>query len=299
MKKALVIGSTVTDVILQLPHLPYTGEDINIQNQDMRIGGCAYNTAQILSLFQLPYTLCSPIGTGIYGDFVKQEIKKQGISTHDIYVDEPNGCCYCLVEANGERTFLSDHGAEYKFKREWFSSLSHQDYDIVYICGLEIEEPTGEEILSYLEEYPPSTLFFATGPRIQQIAQERMERIFALFPILHLNKEEAYAYTNRDEIESAARTLYHQTHNSVIITLGKDGCYLYEDQKGCTIPSIDTKVVDTIGAGDAHIGAVIAGLQQGRSLQDALYLANRIAAGVVSSKGATLQKEEFERIIQV
>jgi len=40
------------------------------------------------------------------------------------------------VEDGGERTFLSDHGAEYRFRPEWFSLLSGADYSGVYLCGL-------------------------------------------------------------------------------------------------------------------------------------------------------------------
>ena len=50
-------------------------------------------------------------------------------------------------------------------------------------------------------------------------------------------------------------------------------------------------VVDTIGAGDAHAGAVLLGLSRGLSLPDAVALGNRISAAVVQTAGATLSDE--------
>ena len=46
MKKALIIGSTVVDVIVNLvDSLPTTGEDVHVRSQHMSLGGCAYNVS--------------------------------------------------------------------------------------------------------------------------------------------------------------------------------------------------------------------------------------------------------------
>ena len=52
-------------------------------------------------------------------------------------------------------------------------------------------------------------------------------------------------------------------------------------------------MVDTIGAGDAHAGAVMLGLSRGMTLADAAALANRVCAKVVETEGATLSDEDF------
>ena len=38
MKQALIIGSTVADVTVRLPHLPVTGEDVIVESQSMSLG---------------------------------------------------------------------------------------------------------------------------------------------------------------------------------------------------------------------------------------------------------------------
>ena len=166
MKKILVIGSTVADVTISLDHLPEPEEDIIPGAQKISLGGCAFNVSNMLRLFRVPYTLFSPVGTGIYGDFVKKELEKYDIRRYaeregqpaagiDMealpYPQEENGCCYCLVDKTGNRTFMALHGAEYRFRKEWFSRLNMQEYDRIYVCGLEIEEPTGEQIVDFLE----------------------------------------------------------------------------------------------------------------------------------------------------
>ena len=66
MKKVLVIGSTVADVIIRLDKLPTTGGDVNVRGQKMSMGGCAFNVSQAIAYFDVPYLLFSPIGTGVY-----------------------------------------------------------------------------------------------------------------------------------------------------------------------------------------------------------------------------------------
>lgn len=294
MKKVLVIGSAVVDVIINLNHLPGKSEDVHVLSQKMSLGGCAYNTSDIIRHFKIPYIPFFPVGTGAYGDFVRTNLAKKGVSSPIPTPDRDNGCCYCFVEEDGERTFVSYHGAEYLFERTWFDQLlDASSIDSVYICGLEIEETTGGNIVDYLEQHPEFTVFFAPGPRLVRIAPELMSRLFALHPILHLNEEEALTYSKKETLEEAAQYLYQQSRNTVIITLGKDGCYFYDGTVSDTIPGVPATQIDTIGAGDSHIGAVIACLQMGKSLPEAIATANRVSAKVVETEGALLSAEAF------
>lgn len=296
MKQVLVIGSTVVDVIIQLPHLPVTSEDVHVRHQSMSLGGCAYNTSDTIRHFQVPCILFSPIGTGTYGHFVRERLKKRGIQSPIPTPLQENGCCYCFVEDSGERTFASYHGAEYRFYPEWFDLLDAGSIGSVYICGLEIEEATGVHIVQYLEQHPSYQVFFAPGPRIRMIPQALLDRLFALSPILHLNETEALAYTGEPTVGQAARALYGKTHNTVIVTLGEKGAYYHTGSEAACVPGVKAAQVDTIGAGDSHIGAVIARLQQGASIRDAIADANRVSAAVVETSGALLSRKAFRKL---
>jgi sugar/nucleoside kinase (ribokinase family) len=152
MKETLVIGSTVVDVLLYIPNIPLRSEDINISAAEHRIGGCAYNVYKALKSQKSPAVLCSPIGGGIYGRIVEEHFAAQSINPIAV-LEKENGCCYCLVEPAGERTFLSLHGLEYSFSRKWLKNLDFSKIDSVYICGLEIEESTGTEIIEFIDEH--------------------------------------------------------------------------------------------------------------------------------------------------
>lgn len=298
MQKILVIGSTVADIVITIDALPATAQDIHVKSQRFALGGCAHNVSDAIRHFGVPYDLFSPVGTGIYGDFVRGELAKKNVTSPIPMPQQPNGCCYCLVEASGERTFIVDHGAEYLFRREWFDQLRLNDYACAYICGLEIEEKTGGVIVDFLER-ANLPVFFATGPRICQVPASLMQRIFALHPVLHLNRTELLQFTGKPDVSSAAEFLYSRTQNTIIITLGEDGA-CYRDGSGLhhIAPVPAQKIANTIGAGDSHCGTVIACLSGGMSMDEALHTANRVASAVVGSPNACLSDEEFAAIFR-
>lgn len=260
--KVLVIGSSVCDVIINIHQLPHRGEDENILSQTLQIGGCAFNVASILKYFHIPFDLFSPIGTGIYGQFVRNAFIKNNIPIL-LETTQNNGCCYCLVEDSGERTFICEHGGEYFFHKKWFDKLNPHDYEYVYVCGLEIEETTGYEIINFLKHNHHFKIIFAPSSRICFISQEKMNALFSLHPILHLNEQEILDYTKQKTIEEASQHLYYQTQNTIIVTLGHKGSYYYDGQHHY-FPATLTHVVDTIGAGDSHIRTILALLYQNK-----------------------------------
>lgn len=339
-RKALIIGSTAVDVIIEIDRLPKTGDDINTKSKVLNVGGCAYNVASMLSYLSKDFDLISPVGSGYFGDFVNKTLASNGFSTPLARTREENGCCYCFVENNGERSFVCHRGAEYVFKDEFFEELDPSEYEVIYFCGLDvatdsdvevnssvdadsgiavnlnlgvdscvdvgsnvrvnsgIEIDTDDPIVRFLKrthktcgsQHP--TVFFAPSPQIHLIPDEILNQIFALNPIMHLNETE---YSVLSKKLGSAEAILKMTKAPIIITQGSNGASIIMPTKdGITKVHIPAKpvenVVDTIGAGDAHAGAVIACMIEGKSLSESVAFANAMSAKVVETKGSTLQK---------
>ena len=294
MKKCLVIGATMLDIVANLDSLPVRGGDAYIKQQEMMLGGCAYNVASILKHFNIPNTLFAPIGSGMYASFIENKLKEEGYSSPIKSIDMDNGYSMCIVEADGERTFITLAGIECYFRKEWFDSLDINLYDKVYISGYELEGEGGNVILDFLEDNKDLEIYYAPGPRINYISEDIHKRLFKLSPIIHLNEKEIIEYTKESGYKEATNTLRNLTNNTVILTLGDKGAYYSSREKEGFIPSKASRVLDTIGAGDSHIGTIIACLSKDKNLEFAIEQANKIAAKVVSVKGSTLTKKEFE-----
>ena len=293
MKRLLIIGSTCVDVILRLDHLPTTGEDMH-PVQRFAMGGCAFNVAQVPKAYDVDLRFVTPIGDhGVFSDFVRAHLTNAGFRGPITVPDSENGCCYCLVERSGERTFLSVHGVEYSFHAEYMDAFAGERFDYTYICGLEIEEKTGGELVAWLEAHPDiaGTVVYAPGPRGIEVDADRTARILAMHPILHLNEQEAQALTGRvgaetDPVLADAQALHAKTQNMVVVTRGADGVlWISADGSVHTAPSVPATVVDTIGAGDSHCGAVLTGLTLGWTEEDTMHFANQVASEVVAQEG--------------
>jgi len=72
-----------------------------------------------------------------------------------------------------------------------------------------------------------------------------------------LSDEEALLITGAATLQDAAGILLEKTSAIFAITLGKEGTMLGFNNKTTIIPSIPVKPVDTTGAGDAFVGAVL------------------------------------------
>lgn len=307
--KILFVGVTCADVVINVDRLPRTAEDVVVYGQQMTLGGCAFNAFAIAHALDEPAILFSPVGSGAFGDFVRSGLAAEGVP---VAVDNPamdNGCCYCFVEPGGERTFVAYHGADYHYEPEWFDALDMDQVDFVYVCGLEVEDPTGPVVVDFLERRcAGKKIFFTPGPRPDGVPDGLLNRIYDLHPVLHFNGDEAKACAIRldaafdpgkdDAVARACAVLRERTGNAVFATLGKEGCYYDEGGRTGTVAGIDASVVDTIGAGDSHIGALMACLHRGDEVEEALACANRVAAAVVSTAGAHLPAEDILRAAQ-
>lgn len=293
--RTLVIGAAIIDMIMKIERLPKSGEDIPCSETISTVGGCAYNVAATLRNFQVEHDLFVPVGTGIYGDMISGDLRRLG---YEIFIkdkEKDNGYCLCLVEADGERTFITVKGAEGQFKADWFGCLSPDRYDNIYVAGYQVCGDSGRVIGNWLNTLEDKNIFFAPGPVITDIEEDVMERIWSVNPILHLNEKEAFDYAKQDTIEDCLKALYCLNHNLAVVTLGSKGTMFYDGEEIRRVGAVKAEVTDTIGAGDSHVAALIAGYSMGAGMVQSIELANRVAAGIVGIQGPVMTKEMFDR----
>ena len=73
----------------------------------------------------------------------------------------------------------------------------------------------------------------------------------------------------------------------LIITRGAEGADYVADNETCFVPAVKADAVDTTGAGDTYLGYVLAGLDQGQTMLDAMAMAAKAAAFQVERHGAS------------
>lgn len=297
--KTLVIGAAIIDIIMKIKRLPKSGEDILCSETVSTVGGCAYNVAGTLRGFGVDHDLFVPVGRGMYGDMIAGDLEKLGYQILIREEESDNGYCLCLVEEDGERTFITVKGAEGRFRPSWFEQLSQDAYDSIYVAGYQVCGASGRVISDWMagakDRMKEKRVFFAPGPVITDIDQAVMERILSVGPILHLNEKEAFDYAKQPSVEDCLRYLYGLNHNLVVVTMEASGTMYYDGSVMRQVPAYKTQVKDTIGAGDSHVAAMIAGYSKGLDTEQCVRLANRVASAIVSIQGPVMTGEMFEQ----
>lgn len=290
----LAVGAIMVDMVCRVLRLPVSGEGIVVEESHATVGGCAYNSANVLCQLGAPYELFAPVGSGIFAGFVERELRERELVAPR-FEERDSGGCVCFVEPGGERTMVTLPGIERFFAREWFEQVDAARFCCGFASGYEIEGSGGNAIIGFFEEHPSIEFYYAPGPRVRGVAADadKLARINALHPVWHLNDREALAYTGCSTVEEAGRAVAAECGNAVIVTAGSEGAHLFADGRHVLVPAEPVDAVDTIGAGDAHLGALTAARAAGRSWEDALALANRVAGAVCSVRGATLSDDEF------
>ncbi|PMC59130.1 hypothetical protein CJ205_00030 [Dolosicoccus paucivorans] len=295
--KCLITGAVILDIILTIDQLPPKGGDVYIQEEMTTIGGCALNVADMMHHFEEKFTLFAPLGKGSNANLIDAQLKKLGYGTAVHSNKKDNGYSLCFVESDGERTFMTLQGIEGEFEKEWFYKINPQDYTSIYISGYEVEGVGGESIIEFAKTHPKLDIYYAPGPRFSHISREKNDQLLSLSPVLHLNETEVKEYMQKENLVSAVKALGAITQNKIIVTLGEKGTLLYKNNELKMVETSPShRVIDTIGAGDGHIGAYISMKQKGANDIEALKVANRVSRAVVETKSSLLTDKEFKNI---
>lgn len=292
----LAIGALIVDMVCHVPCLPVSGEGIVAESASMAVGGCAHNTACVVQELGMPVKLCAPLGSGVYAAWLREQLRARGLAGLDVSSSYDNGVCMCMIEPDGERTMLTLPGVDRHYERSWFDGIDASRFACAVVSGYEIEPREGDAIIGFLEDHPHLVAYFAPGPRIMGISAEKIARLNALCPVWHLNKQEALAFTGTSSLEAAGEALRAQAGNDVVITDGENGAVAFTEHGAVTVATDPIAPVDTVGAGDAHVGAVAALRAAGFSWEDALMFANRVSGVVCSVQGAAVPHGALEQI---
>ena len=284
-----IVGAAVIDVIADAYALPWRGCDIELQQQSVNIGGCALNIAVALKRLGMEADNALPVGQGVWADIIRNNMAREGLSSRIDGVTGDNGWCLALVEPDGERTFMSFSGVENQWNPAWLAQLTVPPQSLVSLSGYQLASPCGEVLVHWLESLRDITPYIDFGPRIADIPETLMQRIMACKPVISLNRQEAEIAAERFRLpvatEAFGQAWLKKFAMPLIVRHDEEGAWYFSaEEQGLAAP-FPVAVVDTIGAGDSHVGGTLAGLASGWTLGESVLLGNAVASWVVGHRG--------------
>ncbi len=130
---------------------------------------------------------------------------------------------------------------------------------------------------------------FDVNLRHPHYEESTIQTLAAFADVIKMNEEEAnllignYDEPLTDKIIEFQKKFHCQT---ICVTRGENGAIVWHDEKFYEHPGFAVDVVDTVGAGDAFLATLIAGLLKKQSMDQILERACAMGAFVTSQRGA-------------
>lgn len=297
----LQLSGVVVDFVHRVDHLPLPGEEVETGDFLMTAGG-GFNAMAAARRMGTGVTYGGVLGQGPLADIALAALRAERIAlATETRSPIDQGSCAVLVEANGERSFITHHGAERAVDAHHLKSLSTAEYDYALLTGYSLYKPaSAAAFLGWLPTLPkPPLLVFDPGPTVADIPRDTLERGMARADWVSANAAEALLLTGEVEPSAAARSLA-RGRVGAIVRRGADGCWLSSEGETLHIPGFSVDAIDTNGAGDTHDGVFIAAMIVGFEPPDAATIANAAAAlsatviGPATSPDATQTRQFLE-----
>jgi len=283
----LQMSGVVIDFVHRVKRLPASGEEVESESAALLAGG-GFNAMAAARRLGVEVAYGGTLGTGPFADIARAALEREGIPAllhSPANIDQ--GVCVVLVDASGERSFVSHHGAERAVTSATLAAIPAAEYGWVSLSGYSLYNPRcADAFAAWLETLPRGPRFlFDPGPIVADITQRRLEAALARADWVSANRREAAVLTGSDDPAEAAEALAKKREGA-LVRAGEAGCWLaLACREAEHVPGFDVTAVDTTGAGDAHDGAFVAAMLEGRAPRDAALIANAAAAISVTRQG--------------
>ncbi len=289
-KPIVVIGSSNTDMVIRVKHLPAPGETIMGHDFMTNQGGKGANQAVAVSRLGGQVAFVARVGNDGFGHQAIELLRQEGIDTTYVRTTEgvATGVALIPVDDKGENSIIVAGGAN--------ALLSEEDIQ----AARPLIAQAGTVLMQL--ETPIPTLVLAA--RIAREAGARVVLNPAPFPpeplpaellqcldLITPNETEASMMSGIEVTDEASalraiQAIQAQGVRHVIITAGSKGAYIEADGQLQCIPSRKVQAVDTTAAGDTFNGALCVALSEGLAFPEAIRFANHAASISVTRLGA-------------
>ena len=286
--KIVVVGSSNTDMIIQLERIPRPGETIIGGEFSIAAGGKGANQAVAAARAGGAVNFVACVGEDIFGEQAVAGFEKDGISVTHVLKDHdaPSGVALIFVDKKGENSIAVASGANARLTPQHIQHAS----DVITTADLlvmQLETPI--ETISAAAKLAADhnvTVILNPAP-----AQELDEALLRNISILTPNETETELLTgikveDEQSANRAADVLLGKGIQMVIITLGANGAFIAQSDYREMIAGFKVESVDATGAGDVFNGSLAVALGEGKSPAEALRFANAAAALSVTKLGA-------------
>ncbi|USB32194.1 carbohydrate kinase [Paenibacillus sp. YPG26] len=269
MPTVFTMGEALIDFI---PHQAGVGLR-EVEGFRKAAGGAPANVACAVSRLGGKSAFIGKLGADAFGDFLIETMQTAGVDTSRVLqTNEANtALAFVSLKADGNRdfSFYRNPSADMLLNeneiRPWF-----REQDILHFCSVDlIEAPVKYAHLKaiFLAKEAGALISFDPNVRLPlwDNAEHCRQTILEVLPLAHIVKvsdEELGFITGLQDEREAIDSLFAGDVQHVIYTRGAQGAIWYNRNFEVSEPGLQVNVIDTTGAGDAFIGALLYQISQ-------------------------------------
>lgn len=300
-KKIVVVGSVNIDNYLNFDTLPHTGKTVSTPSASLHPGGKCLNEALGVARLGHNAAIIANVGNDADADIIYDLVKEYSIDT--VGLKRCQGCqtgqAYIFVQKDGDSMISIILGANNTLDTSCITDNERLFSNASY-CLLQTEVP----LSAIIEACRTSKRHGMRTVLKPSTCSELPNELLRMTDIIVPNLDELNELCPVPEtMEEKADFLLSCGIGTVIVTLGAAGCYIKSREYDCecSLPAVDFVSVDSSGAGDAFISALVSYMLYGYDLVAAAKIATYAAGFSITRQGVTsalIDKDTLEAYIK-
>lgn len=289
MKKVLILGTTCLDQVALVERLPQSDEEFEPLEQFERIGGEGYRMVNVFHYFNMPYTLISPVGEGVYAESVLKAFKELGLKD-PFRVNDLNGCTYTMIDKKGNSRKMAVQGAELDFESYPFEEINVDEYACL-LCNYETLLYTFGAVYELLLQFKEHLYLYVDTPDFFA-DEELLQAICALKPVLIFT--DAHAFNSQENMQEWFNTLQKMTQMPVHYVSSEGICRVYYEDEEFSFGHHLKSMKDNSGLGELYLAAYALARNSGVRMMQACLFASELAKDYLQTYEVLLNEENAQ-----
>ena len=299
-----VVGSLNMDLVIESPRLPAPGETILGRHFRRAPGGKGANQAYTVARMGMAGAMIGAVGDDAFGAEMVSILETAGVDATGVVrrARVASGVAMIVVDGNGQNQIVVAGGANDTLAPADITrqaALFRRSKAVV--AQLETPLPTVAAALQLGRDHGALAVLNPAPLAPGSLA------LLRLCDWLIANENEISKLSGvevRDvaSARKAARAIKDSAAcPNILITLGANGVWIDASSFTGHVPGFTVEAVDTVGAGDAFIGAFVTRLVEGAEAQEAAQFGCAAAALAVTKRGAQASipaRAEVEKVLE-
>ncbi|MCY3549587.1 MAG: PfkB family carbohydrate kinase [Candidatus Poribacteria bacterium] len=270
MPKALCIGELLIDFVSTTPDVTLAEAPGFVKAP----GGAPANVAVGLAKLGVDAGFIGKVGADAFGDFLRETLQQNSVNTDYLISGEGSRTTLAFVATRSDGmkdiTFYRHPGADIQLSPNEINIDYVQSAELFHYGSVSLSHlPSREATLHAIQSARAGGARLSYDPNLRLMlwdnATDAKRWIWQAMPyadVVKISEEEWEFVTGDADLEQGIKRILGLGVKLLVVTLGERGCYYTNGFAEGFVDGFIVNVVDTLGAGDAFVAAMLTQLRQ-------------------------------------